>query len=96
MWFGGFCNLMTWGFHWKSVWLIFQQTPVEDSETKYIIEVFLLASAHKMPASQTEKAANGECRSSEDYVNVACDLDKYLQEHECSERWLHCQLEHMN
>ncbi len=64
-----------------------------DSEMKCIIEMFLLASAHKTPASQTEKAANGDWSSSEDYVNVACDLDKNLREHECSVRWLRCQLE---
>jgi len=48
--------------------------------------MFPLASAHKAPTSQTEKAANGEWRSSEDYVNVACDLDKYLRESECGAR----------
>lgn len=69
--------MMTWGFLWKSAWLILQQTPLQDGEMKCIIEMFLLASAQKVPASQTEKAANGERSSTEDYVNVACDLDEH-------------------
>lgn len=49
---------------------------------KCVIEMFHLA--HGKPCESDRKAANRERRSSEDYVNVACDLDEYLREHECS------------
>lgn len=60
---GGFCNLTTWGFRWKSARLISQQTPGKGSELK--VHYWNVAPGggththkHKTPASRTGRAAN--------------------------------------
>lgn len=63
------------------------QIPLQKDEMKDMTETFPLVSTHTTPASQTvKKPPTGERRSSEDYVNVACELDEYLREHECGAR----------